>query len=84
MKLILVLALCATAAADPRPPDRVPSLEGPPSIAYILRPPAVDPTMAIAPPIVDPDILLGGVPSLFAQVTDALSRAVHWLIPAAT
>jgi len=97
VKLMLVLALCATAAAEPRQPERVPSLPGleaPPSIAYIMRPPAVDIGMAIAPPSmacagsrrcsIDPQILLGGMPDLLSQVTDALFRAVSWLVPTAT
>lgn len=86
MKLIIVLALMGlgSAAAEPPAVDRVPSLDGPPALAFVLRPPDVDAQIAIAPPALDPGILLGPDRDLLAEVTAALSRAMHWLVPLAT
>jgi hypothetical protein len=84
MKILLILALAArAAAADSKPPDRTASLgDGPPSIDLVMVPPVVDTNMVIVPPPGDQAILLGPARDLLGHFTAALVDTLHWFVPA--
>ncbi len=84
MKLLLIVALAArAAAADPPAPDRTASLGGgPPSIDWVMVPPVVDAPMVIAPPPGDQAILLGPARDLLGHLGDVLADTLHWFVPA--
>ena len=66
--LLIILALAGRAAADPE----------------IMVPPVVDTQMTIAPPAIDPDIVIGPVHGVLDHLADLIVHAVRWLVPAPT